>query len=237
MKMLKILTLTIISFLGFIICIQSQPIIRFQAGINVAGLRGHKTYDENRPRFGLSGYLFADVPLGRNSIVSLETGLCYSPQGSNHMVTTLDVASTNELHIHNKLNYLVIPVYLKENYSDFYTKIGPYAAYLISAESKWNNIESKSNVVVEETSGTYDKFKENASKYDLGLSFGFGFVHYFDPTIYRNKRHRNKRTPVMQVDFKYNMGFTTIDATGNIPEMALKNHVFTIGLSFTSVNN
>gem|GEM_PF-5274113 len=235
--MLKKIILTIISFLSFIYCIQSQPIIGFQAGINVSGLRGHKTYDENRPRFGLSGYLFTDIPLGRNSIVSVETGLCYSPQGSNHKTTTVDLASTNELEIHNKLNYIVLPVYLKENFSDFYTKIGPYAAFLVSSSSKWENSESVPGKETIVTSGTYEDFELNTSKYDLGLSFGFGFVHYFDPTIYRNKRHRNKRTPVMQVDFRYNMGFTTIDATGTIPEMALKNHVFTIGISFTSVNN
>jgi hypothetical protein len=156
---------------------------------------------------------------------------------SHHVKTSSAIASTNVLKVHDKLSYLILPVYLKENYSGFYTKLGPYAAYRLSALSTWTNTESKANVFVAETNGTNDDFEKNASQYDFGLSFGFGFIHFFDPNTFRNRRHRNRRTPVMQVDFKYNLGLTKLDQSGNIPNMDVRNHTFTVGLSITSVNN
>ncbi|MFN8258339.1 MAG: porin family protein [Bacteroidales bacterium] len=237
MSVLKKRVLILVGLLSLTVYTFSQPLVGFQAGINMSGLRGHKTYDDKNPRFGLNGYLFVDIPFSKNSIVSLETGLSYSPQGNIHTTSTKDLAATDELKVHQKLNYIIVPLYLKENYSGFYTKIGPYAGYLIGAESTWKNTKTEPGKDPVVTSGTYENYKEEISKYDIGISVGFGFIHYFDPTIYRNKRHRNRRTPVMQVDFKYNIGLTTIDATGNNSELSLKNQVFTIGISITSVNN
>ena len=232
------LTLTIFGLLIFIISAQSQPIMGFQAGINISGFRGEQNFEETKPRLGLTGYVFTDIPLGRNSIVSIETGLRLSQQGNTTINVIDSISWTNTKTTHNKLNYIIFPLYLKENYSNFYTKIGPYAAYLLNAESRWANIETKGPTQIKpDYSGNDKKFEENVSKFDYGLSFGFGFIHFFDPNIYRNKRHRNKRTPVLQVDFKYNLGLKSIDDSGKIDYMALKNHVFTVGLSITSVYN
>jgi len=107
---------------------------------------------------------------------------------------------------------------------------------LLSAESKWKSEKTIANVKKPETEGIDEEFADKVNKYDLGLSFGFGFVHYFDPHTYR-KRRGKKQTPVVQVDFKYNLGLMAIDPTKNIPDMNLRNHVFTIGLSITAVKN
>ena len=238
MNLIYRLTIITTFILQLTVFAQSQPIMGFQGGINVTGLMGHKDNTENKPRFGLTGYVFADIPLGRNSIVSIETGLGISQQGNRTVADIDSLTWTNTRTTRNKINYLLFPVYLKENYSNFYTKIGPYLALLTSATSEYTNVETKGTVQFRpSTSGNNKKFEENVNSFDYGLSFGFGFIHYFDPKVHRGRSHHKKRTPIMQVDFKYNMGFRPIDATGNIPEMNLKNSVFTFGLSFTSVND
>lgn len=222
----------------FMVQIKSQPIMGFQLGFNASSLSGHKEYDENKLRYGLSAYAFTDIPLGRNSIVSLETGLSISQQGMRHQTTTDAIASTNILTVKNKLNYVVLPIYLKENFNNFYTKIGPYGAYLINVSSTWKNQEMQGTQLIEETEGTDGSFEQNTTPYDLGLSFGFGFIHFFEPGPgYYRRRGRKKTSPVLQVDFRYNMGFVSIDASGVDPSMNWRNRTFTIGLSISSVRN
>jgi hypothetical protein len=232
------LNFTLLFILSLNLSIHSQPIMGIQAGINLAGFRGEKNNDENKPRIGMNAYVFTDIPLGHNSIVSIETGIALSQQGNSYVKSYDSISYTNTKTTHNKLNYIIFPIYLKENYSNFYTKIGPYAAMLTSAKSEYSIVETKSTIQFKPTiSGNNKKFEDNVNKFDFGLSFGFGFIHYFDPSIIKNHHRRSKHSPIMQVDFKYNMGFKTIDASNSIPDMALKNHVFSIGIIYTSVNN
>ncbi len=226
----------IVILFSFIISAQTHPVMGFQGGINASALSGSTSYDENKLRIGIHAYVFTDIPLGHNSIVSIETGLCYSQQGANHVKTTTTIGYKTETKYRDKLNYLVLPIYLKENYSNFYTKIGPYAAYLLSAEQKMKIQETKANVLLPDSTAYNENYAQNVSKYDMGLSFGFGFIHFFDPVRGR-RRNRKKGTPIMQVDFKYNMGLIKLDPTGKIPDMSLRNNTFSIGLSFTSVKN
>ncbi len=237
MNSLYRLAFFIFCLFSFFVNTHSQPVMGFQAGINASALSGSTGYDENKLRLGLNAYVFGDIPLGHNSIVSIETGLGFSQQGANHVKTLTQIGLSTKLTVHDKLNYIVLPIYLKENYSNFYTKIGPYAAYLISAQEKWKKEETSANVFVKDTTGYNEDFANKVSKYDLGLSFGFGFIHFFDPVRGRNRRHRNRNTPIMLVDFKYNMGFIKLDPSGTIPGMSLRNNTFTIGISFTSINN
>jgi hypothetical protein len=210
----------------------------FQGGINVAAFSGHKNYDENKPRFGLSAYVFSDIPLGHNSIVSVETGLAISQQGMNHTRITNDIASRNTLTVHNRLDYVYIPIYLKENFTNFYTKLGPYGAYLVNVKSRWKNVEEQSYKVISEDSGIDEDFAQNARPFDIGLSLGCGYIHFFEPGPRRYKgRGRKKLTPVIQIDFRYNIGFTSLDLSGNNPDMNFRSRTFTIGLSITSVRN
>lgn len=210
----------------------------FQLGLNTSALSGYKDYDENKLRFGISAYGFTDIPLGKNSIVSLETGLALSPQGMRHEKTVDGTAATDIIKVKNKLNYVVLPIYLKENFNNFYTKIGPYGAYLINVSSKQTIQHMQGTQLISEEENTDESFENNTNPYDLGVSFGFGFIHFFEPGPgYYKRRGRKKTTPVLQVDFRYNLGLTSIDASGVDPGMNLRNHTFTIGLSITSIRN
>lgn len=216
----------------------SQPIMGVQAGVNISSLGGHKEYAENQPRLALSAYVFTDIPLGNNTIVSIETGLGFSQQGMNHTRIIEELASQTTTKISNKLDYLILPIYLKENLTNFYTKIGPYAAYLVNVQSTYKSTVINTNQTLPEVSGTNEEFVKNANLYDLGLSFGFGYIHFFDTGRRRPRRKHGKRVvPVLQVDLRYNLGLKTIDSKGDTPDMNYKNRTFTIGLTITSVQN
>jgi hypothetical protein len=231
----------IILFISLILVsiqLKSQVVTGFQAGINMAALGGHKEYYENKFRFGLSAYAFADVGLGRNSIVSIETGLAISQQGMNHIEIIDDLSFRNTKTINNQLDYIYIPLYIKENFNNFYTKIGPYGAYLIHAKSKWRNEQSQAFTVINVTEGFDEQFVGKLNPFDVGLSLGCGYIHFFQPG---RKRYRNlgrkRSSPVLTIDARYNIGFLTIDATGDNPDMKLRNRIFTLGLTLTSVRN
>jgi hypothetical protein len=218
--------------------VKSQPIIGFQGGINLSSLLGHKYYDENKIKVGVSAYLFTDISLGRNSIMSVETGLAISQQGMNHIKLYDSLTYSNELSVKNRLNYIYVPIYLKENMTNFYTKIGPYAGYLISAKSKINLKKTRSFKNIGDTTYYDGSFQQNVNPYDIGISIGAGYIHFFEPGIRRHRgRGRSKLSPILQVDFRYNVGLIKIGASADIPELKLMNQCLTIGLTLTSVRN
>jgi len=237
MNLIKRLTLLIIFSIILVGILKSQPALGLQAGINISSLAGHKNYAENKPRVGLSAYVFTDIPLGYNTIVSIETGLGISQEGMNHTRIVEELASQTTTKVKNQLDYLVLPIYLKENFTNFYTKVGPYGAYLLQVKSENTSVTINANQTMPEETSTNEEFVKNANLYDYGISFGFGFIHFFDSS--RNiRRRRGKRVvPVLQVDFKYNIGLHTIDSKGDTPDMNYKNRCFMIGLSITTVQN
>jgi hypothetical protein len=210
----------------------------FQGGINLSSLGGHKIYDENKFRIGISAYAFTDISLGRNSLLSIETGLAISQQGMNHVRYFDSLLYKNKLTVHNRLDYIYVPIYLKENLSNFYTKLGPYVGYLINAKSKQNLVRTRSYQTIKDTIYYDEVFVGNVKPLDFGISIGAGYIHFFEPGPRRYRgRGRNKLTPVLQVDFRYNFGFLIIDASGDNTEMRMRNQCFTIGLTLTSVRN
>ncbi len=227
--------LVFIFFINF--KLDAQPSVGFQAGINIASLNGHKDYDENKPRFGLTANLSVDVPLDRNGFISLESGIGISQQGMRHTRIVEGLATRTTTEVKNKLDYLVIPLYLKENFQNVYTKFGVYGGYLLNVKSDYTEVTETAGSAGTGISGTNEDFIANANTYDYGLSFGFGFINYLNQGR-RIKRRRGKRViPVIIVDFKYNIGLTSIDAAGNTPDMNFKNRVFTIGITISSVPN
>jgi len=238
MMKLKI-KLTILTI--FIICysnnLDAQFTAGFQAGVNISSLHGHKDYTENKLRLGLTANLLVDIPLDRVGFISLETGLGISQQGMKHTRITDSIASRTTLNVKNKLDYLVIPIYLKENFGNVYTKFGVYGAYLINVKSDWTSTKVQAGKTLPSQSGTNEDFITNANVYDYGISFGLGFITYLNQGR-RIRRRRGKRVvPTLQVDFKYNFGLAKIDAVGNTPDMDFKNRVFMIGLTISSVPN
>jgi len=231
----KFCLLTICAII-FSLNVKSQTIVGFQGGINVSALNGAKDYDENKLRIATSGYGYLDFSLGRYSILSIETGLALSQQGMKHIKIVDNTASRTTTTTINKLDYLIVPVYLRENMTNFYTKIGPYAAYNINAKSTWKSQETQSYRVIKEDSGSNTDFEQNVRPYDVGLSFGMGFVNFFKPGPGRY-RGRKKLVPVIQVDFRYNIGLMKIGLDNSVPNMEVRNHTFTLGVSITSIRN
>jgi len=227
----------IICAIVFSIHTKSQPIVGLQVGLNATSLAGSKDYDENKLRIGLSAYAYTDIALGKFSILSIETGLAVSQQGMKHIKTVDNVSSETTTTTWNKLDYIFVPIYLRENLSNFYTKIGPFGAYNISAKSKWRKEETRSFQLIGEPKEGYDiNYQENVQPYDLGLSFGFGYIGFFQPKA-RHYRGRRKLTPVVQIDFRYNMGFLKVGVDKTYPNMDVRNQTFTLGVSVTSVRN
>ncbi len=133
----------------------------------------------------------------------------------NHTRIIQDLASQTTTKIKNKLDYLIFPIYLKENLTNFYTKIGPFAAYLVNVQSTYKSTIINANQTLPEVSGSNEEFVKNANLYDLGISFGFGYIHFFENGRRRPRRRHGKRVvPVLQVDFRYNLGLKSIDANG-----------------------
>jgi hypothetical protein len=224
----------------FTVNIKSQSVFGLQGGINITSLAGPKSYTENKLRFGTSVYAFFDIPLGNFSIVSLETGLAVSQQGMTHIKYINNIGSRTTLTVKNKLDYILVPIYLKENLTNFYTKLGPYGAYLINASSQWHKEEIQSFKTISD-SLTYDNnFVNNLKPFDLGVSFGIGYIYYFSQANSKYKprrRGRSKQTPVLNIDFRYNLGLFKIGKSDDIPDMGLRNQTFTLALTITSVRN
>ncbi len=208
----------------------SQINTGFHAGFNIASLNGSKIYDDNTYRLGLNVYGFINIPF--NYIVSLETGIEYSNKGMHHKSVLADTGATNTLSVRNHLDYITIPIYIKENLTNFYTKIGPYGSYLINARSLWKNIEERAGIL-KETNGEYKDFLQEIRPYDVGISIGCGFIHFLN----KRRRGRRRSSPVMQIDIKYDIGFLNLDQTGRNEALKLKNRVLSVGITLTSVPN
>jgi hypothetical protein len=222
----------------FTVIIKSQTILGLQGGLNISNLAGHKNYDENKLRIGVSAYVYGDFSLGNFSILSIESGLAISQQGMTNIKYIDNIGSKTTLTVKNKLDYIFVPVYLRENLTNFYTKIGPYFGYLVNAQSKLHEEKIQSFKTIHDSTYYDTKFVQNISKYDLGLSFGIGYVYYFQPGPGMHRgRGRSKLTPVILIDFRYNIGLLKIGTSKDLPNMNLRNQVFTLGITLSSVRN
>lgn len=235
MKWILKLIISACILLVFSIKSYSQITVASQVGMNIAALNGHKNYDENYPRIGGAAFLLLDIPVVQNGFLSIETGVGISQMGMRHKVTTEDLAVSKTTEIKNVLDYAVMPLYVKENFGSVYTKFGVYGAYLINVQSKLSTVETKMGVVSDPISSKDKSFVENANPYDYGASFGFGFIKHLKSKRFRRKGGR-RVLPILKVDFKYNVGIAEI-STEKTPAMRLKNRVFMVGVTFSSVPN
>lgn len=211
----------------------AQPLVGFQMGLNLANLVGDEQNADTKARLGLAPYLSFDFPI--NNILIIETGISYSMQGMNRTKIEKTPESVFTTDTKYQLDYVVVPVYVMENFEDFYAKLGPYGAYALNTVEKWKMIENTAGIITN-TSGTNSEFPNQIKLYDLGLSMGFGYIHYFDNRRHRRTRYRRRRTTtVLQVDLKYNFGLITLDKTGTNSDLNFKNRVFTIGITINSI--
>jgi len=227
----KIFSLIIIVLL-FSNTSMAQPLLGAQLGLNIANLPGDKEDEETKPRIGISPYITLDFMV--NQMLTIETGVSYSMQGMQRTRTIQDDISVTKTVTNYNIDYIIVPVYLKENFTNFYAKIGPYGAYPINPVEKWEQSVSVAGEVTT-TKDTNPDFKEAINQYDIGVSIGFGYIHYLSKNRARRHSRRKRTTNVFQIDLKYNFGLIPLDATGNNPDLNLKNRVFTIGISINSI--
>lgn len=209
-----------------------QPLIGGQFAINISSLSGDKGNDETSYRIGVSPYISLDFPL--NHMLTIETGISYSMQGMQRTRITKEDLSVYTTKTKYKIDYIVVPVYIKENFTNFYAKMGPYGAYLANAQEQWEKTENASGVITE-TKGSNIEFQESVTPYDIGISIGFGYIHYFQNKRRRRNYRSRRTTRIMQVDLQYNLGLVSLDPSGNNPDLDVKNRVFSIGLSINSI--
>ncbi|RLD68754.1 MAG: hypothetical protein DRI95_02030 [Bacteroidetes bacterium] len=209
-----------------------QPLVGGHLGLNIASLSGDKNNDETLPRIGVSPYISLDFHI--NYILTLETGIAYSMQGMQRTRITREDLSVYTTETNYKIDYLIVPVYLKENFTNFYAKMGPYGAYLANAQELWEKTENASGLITN-TKGSNLDFKESITPYDIGLSIGFGYIYYFDNRRRRRGYRSRRTTRIMQVDLQYNLGLVSLDQSGNNPDLDVKNRVFSIGVSINSI--
>ncbi len=213
----------------------AQVTVGFQAGANLASLNGHKNYNENSPRLGGAAFMLIDIPVMRSGFISIETGIGVSQMGMRHKTFREDLALARTVKIKNILDYAVMPLYVKENFSSIYTKFGIYGAYLLNAQSKLKIQETKLGVVQDPYEDIDNDFEKNANPYDYGVSFGIGFIKNLKSKSFKRRGGR-RVLPTMKVDIKYDVGIAQI-STEKKPEMRLTNRVFMIGITFSTVPN
>lgn len=227
----KIFLLIIFAF-TFSYTTVGQPLIGAHLGLNIANLSGDKNNDENMYRIGVSPYISLDFHI--SYILTLETGIAYSLQGMQRTRLTRENLSVSTTKTNYKLDYLFVPVYLKENFTNFYAKMGPYGAYLANGRELWEKTENASGLITNTTGSNLD-FQESISPYDIGLSIGFGYIHYFDNRRRRRSYSSRRTTRVLQFDLQYNLGMISLDLSGNNPDLDVRNRVFSIGVSINSI--
>ena len=229
---LKIRISTIIIILLINLRIDAQPLVGFQLGLNMANLVGDEQNDDTKTRVGIAPYLSFDFPI--NNMLIIETGISYSMQGMKrtHIEKTTESLITTKTNYN--LDYVVVPVYILENFEDFYAKIGPYGAYAVSPILRWSKSVNTAGVITE-TKGTDLDFLKNINLFDAGLSIGFGYINYFDGRKRRHRHRRRRSTMVMQVDLKYNFGLVKLGKPGTSSDLNVRNRVFTLGITLNSV--
>ncbi len=223
------------TFILFLNNISAQVTVGFQGGLNISTINGHKQYKDNSPRFGGAAFLLLDIPIDYLGFMSIETGLGISQTGMKHETFSEDLARSKRVKIKNILDYVVLPLYLKENFSSVYTKFGIYAGYLLNAQSKLTIIKAEKGVELAPVDSEDPDFKSRAKAFDYGISFGFGFVKNLKSKQFKRRGGR-RVLPTVKLDFKYNIGMAQLAAQKGT-NLNLKNRVFMVGITFSSVSN
>lgn len=208
-----------------------QALIGGHIGLSLSSLSGDKDNDENSLRVGINPYISLDFPI--NYIISVETGISYAMQGMTRKRVTQDGLSVITTTTDYKLDYIQVPVYLKENFTNFYGKIGAYGAYAVNAVENWEKSESKYGVITNTKDINVD-FPKSINMYDIGISIGFGYIHYFTQKR-RRSNSRRRVSKVLQVNLRYDLGFVPLDLTGTNSDLDIRNRMFSIGLSLNTI--
>jgi hypothetical protein len=166
-------------------------------------------YNDNNVTFSYTGGVFATIPVIKSFAIQPE--LNYVRKGRSNETTELNTTTETDFMLH----YLEVPVLfqyrnkqlLNKSGSEFYLNAGPYAAFVLSTQTRLSNDESESTLVpVEDSKNT-----------DWGVTMGIGF-----------------QTPVFKkdicFDLRYDMGLSEIERQPT--EYRTKALSLTVGIAF-----
>ncbi|BDU27320.1 porin family protein [Flavobacterium sp. GSB-24] len=218
------LLLFIISLITFKTTAQDSKVkFGIQGGLNYSSLRGYDSYVDNNPGFAyVLGFSFqhqiqenlsikADLNYERKTQISkgtievLEPTLPTEPFGTYKFKTTA------------YLNYIVLPILLKYNFSgdkSFYINGGPYLGYLLKSGLKSNsNIPGLINENDEDT--------KNKKSIDFGFSAGIG------------KEFKLNGINQIYIELRENLGLTNISDTPVINDGSIKTNSLNLLVGYT----
>jgi Outer membrane protein beta-barrel domain len=205
----------------------SQNRIGIQGGINYSIFRGYDIssfepgYFETIG-FGFLGGVYYEYQFEENLCLKLELNFERKTQKGNNFISLTDLNLETNYYQYNtniNLNYLVLPILLKYNFSDensFYINGGPFIGYLLNSyfTNDSEDIEGFSNENFDST------FLYNRT--DFGFSLGFGKT--FD---------LNDENSIF-LELRGNLGLTNISKVKVIDDGSIRTGSinFTFGYSF-----
>jgi len=127
---------------------------------------------------GLQAGIFWDIKTGYNSFIQI--GGFYSQQGSLYK-TEIFRSFIDSMQIekytytrNNSINYFKVPFLWKQQWGDWYTKLGFWGAYAIQKKATWEGFHEFSTSTRVD-SGEYTSFAVYGTNYDFGMTFSLGF--------------------------------------------------------------
>ncbi len=192
-----------------------------QAGLNYSRFRGYEAFTDESPGFA---YLFgASFQYKIKENLSLKADLNYErkAQNSEGQIEIMDTP-TPQGYVYNfkataYLNYIMLPVMLKYNFSNdksFYVNGGPFLGYLLKSGAT-----SKSNMPGTIDGDTEDtKYKKSI---DYGISAGIG------------KEFKLKGSHQIYVEIRENLGLANIAKSGLVDDYAIKTNSLNLIAGYT----
>ena len=195
-----------------------------QAGLNYSSLRGYDSYSDKNPGFAYVFGLSFQHEIQEN--LSLRADLNYERKAQNFKgkidvlnpdLPTEPIDGNYRYKVTAYLNYIVLPIMLKYNFSSdksFYINGGPYLGYLLKSGQK-----SESNIP-----GTIDSDDED-TKYKKSIDFGF--------SAGIGKEFKLNENNQIYIEIRENLGLTNISDTEIIHNGTIKTNSLNLLLGYS----
>ncbi|MCR4560110.1 MAG: PorT family protein [Bacteroidales bacterium] len=221
--MKKIFILVITALVGSLNAF-SQINVGASMGVNFSYLIGDDRIEDATKRIGISPGIHVAFPLVYESF--LEVSAIYSQQG---VMIKKDDQERN-FHIkyreNRNIDFMIIPITWKQQFGDFYTKLGPYVGVALDAQLTWK-CDSISPDTSIRASGKKASFVNDLRQYDVGANFGLGYQTSISGGI------------DLFVGVDYRIGFFSIEDKNKkqINNKKLRNQVFSFSAGIYFVKN
>jgi hypothetical protein len=221
--MKKIFILVITALVGSLNAF-SQINVGASMGVNFSYLIGDDRIEDATKRIGMCPGIHVAFPLVYESF--LEVSAIYSQQG---VMIKKDYQERN-FHIkyreNRNIDFMIIPITWKQQFGDFYTKVGPYVGIALAAERSWK-CDSISPDSAKRISGKEASFVNDLRQYDVGANFGLGYQTSISGGI------------DLFVGVDYRIGFFSIEDKNKkqINNKKLRNQVFSFSAGIYFVKN